>query len=248
VPLKHHCETALLLLLAAFIACIGLALSVIPPLSFSLFPFAILFALSALYPLSLQTYLRTRRADYELRLLHYFPVAMILLWALLSQLASVHSFFQILFTGVFLFSAFPLVALGFFLLGFFSIHVLRRWGLRLSGLIVLFSLYSTLVFSSFSTTRLHSLRTALLQPNFTASVLTLPESAFRYTSSVFSSLFLAPPSEIALDGQKSSGQASAGFSSSRSSHLPKSGPEEMALLLLPLLALYSTILHRRSIV
>ncbi|MDD5041331.1 MAG: hypothetical protein PHX87_03610 [Candidatus Peribacteraceae bacterium] len=80
MPLKHATETFLVFLLGVVILLTGLLLPTLPDLPAGALPWAILFAISVLYPLSLFALFRRRRADHAFRLLHWFPALMLLLW------------------------------------------------------------------------------------------------------------------------------------------------------------------------
>ncbi len=240
MPLKHRSETALFFLLASSIALFGIALSVIPSPSVSLLPFALLFFLGMIYPLSLRAYLRFHRADYELRVLHYYPVAMVLFVALLARLSSVHPLFTVLLRGASLLSFLPLILFAFVLLAFFAVHVLRRFVLRLFGLMVLFSFYLTIILSPSSSSFLQDARHFLASPQEYHRATLVPKRVFEYGTSLFSALLMSPEQE------EPSSRSSASLSSSRPSSLAHSGPlQELALLLLLFPVLLSGALHRR---
>ena len=80
MPLKHTTETFLVFLLGIVILIVGLLLPTLPDLPAGAVPWTILFVLTLLYPLSLFFLFRNRRADHALRLLHWFPAAMMLVW------------------------------------------------------------------------------------------------------------------------------------------------------------------------
>ncbi|MDD4287354.1 MAG: hypothetical protein PHO20_05155 [Candidatus Peribacteraceae bacterium] len=80
MPLKHATETFLVFLLGVVILLTGLLLPTLPDLPAGAVPWAILFALSVVYPLSLFALFRRRRADHAFRLLHWIPALMLLLW------------------------------------------------------------------------------------------------------------------------------------------------------------------------
>jgi len=87
MPLKHATETFLVFLLGVVILLTGLLLPTLPDLPAGAVPWAILFALSVLYPLSLFVLFRRRRADHVFRLLHWFPALMLLLWLAIEVVA-----------------------------------------------------------------------------------------------------------------------------------------------------------------
>ncbi|MFH0851402.1 MAG: hypothetical protein V1876_01500 [Candidatus Peregrinibacteria bacterium] len=87
MPLKHATETFLVFLLGVVILLTGLLLPTLPDLPAGAVPWAILFALSILYPLSLFALFRRRRADHAFRLLHWIPALMLLLWLAIEVVA-----------------------------------------------------------------------------------------------------------------------------------------------------------------
>jgi hypothetical protein len=80
MPLKHATETFLVFLLGVVILLTGILLPTLPDLPAGAIPWAVLFALAVIYPLSLFALFRRRRADHAFRLLHWFPALMLLLW------------------------------------------------------------------------------------------------------------------------------------------------------------------------
>ena len=80
MPLKHTTESTLIVILALVIAVTGLLASTLPSLPEGGLPWAILLVLAALYPILLMPLFKARRADTPFRTLHWFPVAMLLLW------------------------------------------------------------------------------------------------------------------------------------------------------------------------
>ncbi len=245
MPLKHRSETLLFFVLAASIALFGVALGVIPSPRSALAPFTLLFVLSMLYPLALQSYLRIHRADYELRVLHYYPVAMVLLFGLLDRLSSFHAIFLMLFRGVFLLSALPLVVLAYFLLAYFAVHVLRRFVVRLSGLLVLFSLYLALLFTPSSVAFLADVQNILHSPELSHRILEAPVRTAHFVTSLFRGLFLAPE-QVTQQHTTSSSHTSFSLRSSRPSSLAHSGPTEgIVFFVFLFFVFYSAVLHRR---
>ncbi len=84
MPLKHFTETFLLIVLGAVVALTGLLMSTLPNLPSGALPWALLFVLSIIYPLSLYSLFQRRRADNTFRNLHWFPALMLLVWVLLQ--------------------------------------------------------------------------------------------------------------------------------------------------------------------
>jgi hypothetical protein len=87
MPLKHDTETWLVLLLGALTVVAGIVCMFLPPVSVALWPWAVAFVISLIYPLALYPYLKERRADNAFRFLHFAPAAIFLLW-LFADLAA----------------------------------------------------------------------------------------------------------------------------------------------------------------
>lgn len=83
MPLKHSTETWLVILLGGAVALTGVLCAFLQRLPNPSLLWAVFFAISVAYPLSLYPLFRDRRADYSFRLLHFMPAAMLLLWLLL---------------------------------------------------------------------------------------------------------------------------------------------------------------------
>ena len=84
MPLKHFTETFLVVVLGAVIALTGLLTATLPNLPDGALPWAVLFILSVVYPLSLYSLFQRRRADNTFRNLHWFPAGMLLVWLMLQ--------------------------------------------------------------------------------------------------------------------------------------------------------------------
>lgn len=134
MPLKHQTETALVAVLGAAMALAGIVIAVLSWLTSPWLLWIAAFFISLAYPLILYPHFRERRADYEFRLLHFAPAIFLLVWMALTILSSV-------VPGLFLVRAFltfawalPLVVIGFALLAWFCLNVLRQWPKRLASL------------------------------------------------------------------------------------------------------------------
>lgn len=138
MPLKHATETALVLLLAVMIALAGVAVAFLPPVSVSILPWAIAFAISLIYPLALYPMMRERRADHSFRLLHFVPAAILLIWLVLDLLASFVPGLQWLQSWFTWAWALPFVALAFLALLAFCLNVIRQRLPRMSALAAVF--------------------------------------------------------------------------------------------------------------
>ncbi len=142
MPLKHRAETALLLLLGLAICVTGFLLSLLPFSQNVLGFLAILTTLTVLYPLSLGGTFYRNRADYEFRMLHWFPFWMTILFAVLTYLTPKLVIAEILSLGFFFLWSLPLVALGIAFLIIFALHVLRRSTLRTTLLTILLLIFA----------------------------------------------------------------------------------------------------------
>lgn len=87
MPLKHDIETWLIFLLGLCTVLAGIVCAFLPPISVALWPWAIAFGLSLLYPFALFPYLKERRADNAFRILHFAPAVILFLW-LVSDLVA----------------------------------------------------------------------------------------------------------------------------------------------------------------
>lgn len=141
VPLKHHTETAYILVLAVVIVIAGFTASMLPSLPQGILLWAAAMAVTVLYPLILGPTFRDNRVDYELRLLHWFPAGIFFLWLLLEGFGPKLHFAHILKLGFFFLWSLPLVALGLIFLILFALQVLRRHVLRITLLSVLLGLF-----------------------------------------------------------------------------------------------------------
>lgn len=137
MPLKHATETFLVLLLGVMILVTGLLLSTLPDLPLGILPWLLLFILSLIYPIALLPFLKSNRADYSFRWLHWTPAIMLLLWIILQFLSL--TFYRILFLADLLTWSWALlgVTLAFVLLIAYCFQVVRRRNPRI-GLLLLF--------------------------------------------------------------------------------------------------------------
>lgn len=139
MPLKHSQETWLIVLLGAVIVLTGVVMTVLPPLSVSGMPWLIAFAVSVAYPLALYPLLKSRRADYEFRALHFTPAMMLLLWVALQFLHDrVPATEGMLWWYTWGWSL-PAVTLAIVLLLLFCLRVIRQWIPRVAVLLLLFA-------------------------------------------------------------------------------------------------------------
>lgn len=148
MPLKHDTETGLIVLLGFAIAVSGIVCAFLPPLSLSVWPWAIAFAISIAYPLLLYPLFRSRRADVPFRLIHFAPAIILLLWLVSELLASAFPSLQFLQTG-FTFGS-SILAVFFFviLLIAFCVQVIRQRTRRIGLLLLLMIPFTVAAFWS----------------------------------------------------------------------------------------------------
>lgn len=138
MPLKHTTETVLVFLLGAVLLVTGVVLHFLPPLPGGLYWWALAFVCALLYPLLVYPTLRTNRADYSFRALHFLPAGFLLLW-LLGELGSewlsgMSGFGMMLAWGLGLVP----VTIGMALLALYCIDVIRQRSTRIPLLLLLF--------------------------------------------------------------------------------------------------------------
>ncbi|MDD5055134.1 MAG: hypothetical protein PHZ00_02590 [Candidatus Peribacteraceae bacterium] len=221
-----------------------------PPVPQGVKFWVLLTALAVLYPLSLHRKFRTHRADYEFRLLHWFPLLMLGIWIVLATFDQRSSFVHILFLGFFVLWSLPLSLLGIVLLGLFAFHVLRRRTFRLSVLSVLMVLFAAGAIAT-EVAGLHSRLSAMIFPadgNFQQTV----ESVISKARSLIGREGRCPRTSVGrietIEGidQSSSSSLPAEISTRRPRRLASSGPEDVVIIAVGLLGLYAATLHDRS--
>ncbi len=256
MPLKHHTETAYLVLLACVTAVYGLLLSLLPHFPDGVLYWCVLLVISLMYPLVLVPSFRSNRADYEFRFLHWAPALMTLLWLFLEILARRYQAVLILQLGFLYLWSLPLVVLCLTLILLFCLHVVRRQSIRVAvigGLLVLFfafalsaealgwnapiqaALFPSNRYSSFAANQYRSL--VAMTGLQTSSGDTMASSSSRSASSSSTAVVIA-----------SNNTPVGPPVTKKPSRLPGSGPEEgIALLFITLLALYCRTLHVRAV-
>lgn len=153
MPLRHATETAVLFLLSIVIALTGVLTSTLPALPFGGFPWLLLTLATVAYPIVLMPLFRMRRADVPLRLMHWIPFMMLLLWGSIEALALSWPHLSVL-QGVFTFGwTLPAVALSALLLILYCLRVIRRRVPRIAFLLLLFVPY--IVLGTLSSVRTH---------------------------------------------------------------------------------------------
>lgn len=126
MPLKHDAETALVLVLGLMIALAGAVAAFLPPLSVSVVPWAIAFAVAMVYPLILYPMMKENRADHEFRALHFVPALVLFVWMLLDLLVAFRPEWQILQTVYTWGWGLAVVVAAFVLLVLFCLRVIRQ--------------------------------------------------------------------------------------------------------------------------
>ncbi len=138
MPLKHATETFLVFLLGVVILLTGILLPTLPDLPAGAIPWAVLFVLSVLYPLSLFALFRRRRADHAFRLLHWFPALMLLLWLGIEIVALELPRALLVMNGYTWGWTLPAVTVAFILLLSYCLQVVRRRVPRMALLLLAF--------------------------------------------------------------------------------------------------------------
>lgn len=138
MPLKHSTETTLVAVLGVAMVLAGIVVAVLSLVTSPWLLWIAAFFISLAYPLILYPHFRERRADYEFRLLHFAPALFLLVWLLLTVLAPVVPFLGVARAILAFGWALPLVLLGFLLLAWFCLHVLRQWPRRIGALALIF--------------------------------------------------------------------------------------------------------------
>lgn len=142
MPLKHVTETVLIGVLGVVMILTGVALATLPNLPAGALPWGIVCAFTLAYAFGFYPMLRSNRADYEFRLLHFMPALIAVLWLLFQFLdqstPGMHFLARSLTWG---YSA-AAVAVCFLLLVAFCLHVIRRRVPRIAVLVLLFVPYA----------------------------------------------------------------------------------------------------------
>ncbi|MSR67850.1 hypothetical protein EXS65_03455 [Candidatus Peribacteria bacterium] len=260
MPLKHSTETAYLVFLALLICVAGFVASLLPALSEGGLPYWVLsFTVACLYPIFLMPTFRNNRADYEFRLLHWFPAGVFVLWMLLQVIDPYWEWFHILNLGFFTFWSLPLVAFGLSLGAAFSMHVLRRRTVRVAFLSLFLALFTVgavmaetqdinprLQAKIFTGNPITSLRPVMTRVRSILANLRYPQSSG--STVLVSSLGKSSARSSRMSSRKSesSSVASSVIAEHTPNGLPRSGPEAPAVLFATLVALYMGTLHVRG--
>lgn len=138
MPLKHDTETSMVVVLGLLIALSGAIVTFLPPVSVSVWPWAIAFAASVVYPLALYPMMKERRADHEFRALHFVPAIILLLWLALDLLVTFRPSWQVLQSLYTWGWSVAVVAATFGLLVLFCLRVIRQRVQRIGWLLAIF--------------------------------------------------------------------------------------------------------------
>ncbi len=250
VPLKHSLETAYMVFLGLVICMAGFVSSMLPEFPRGLVYWLFACVLSLLYALVLTRTLRSNRADYEFRLLHWFPFCIFVLWGFLQYFAPRFRLVYILKLGFLFLWALPLTALGISFTILFAVHVIRRRAFRVTILSVFLALYliGALVaegkgWNPLLQQRLFALPPARILSSVTSVLRTLTGLIYREDQSgailmADHSVSSSTPSVVSMQSDVTSIHTP--------KRLPRSGPESAGVLLVFLLAGYCSVLHRRQ--
>lgn len=125
-------------LLGLMIALTGAVAAFLPPVSVTILPWTIAFAVTLVYPLVWYPIMKERRADYEFRALHFVPALILLLWLMLDLFVSFRPDWQVM-QSVYTWSwTMGIVAAAFVLLVLFCVRVIRQWLPRIGLLLLVF--------------------------------------------------------------------------------------------------------------
>ncbi len=265
--MKHHTETAYMVVLGLLIGVAGFAASLLPPLPTGMAYWAMCMVLSVLYPLFLAGKFKSDRADYEFRLLHWFPASIFALWMVLQLLDGKFRIVHILNLGFLFLWSLPLVALGIAFLIIFALHVIRRSTVRIALLSIFLFLFTAGAVAAEAGGWNRMLQRNIFPADL--SVIATTTRAFNAAKTYVASLFFSQSgtgmvavtgssssasSAVAVTSSSSSSRAIAVVTSSRSSSvssskptkLPASGPETAGVLAATLMALYAATVHRKT--
>jgi hypothetical protein len=119
----------------------GFVVSLLPALPEGLLYWIAGTFVAGLYSLIAHGPLKANRAEYEFRLLHWFPLGIFVAWMILQLLDTRFYFTHILTLGFLFLWSLPLVTLGIALLILFALHVIRRSAVRVTFLSLLLVLF-----------------------------------------------------------------------------------------------------------
>ncbi len=262
MPLKHHTETAYLIILGLLICVSAFLASLLPDLPEGLKYCLLFFTVFALYPIFLIPTFKRNRVDYEFRLLHWFPAGAFALWLLLQLIAPYWKWFNIVKLGFLFLWGLPIVALGLGCIVLFALHVIRRRTVRIAVLSAFFVLFTAgslmaeakgwnnrLQANIFETMSVSILRPSLKGMRSVLAMVRMPQQE-TYTDVVSKNNSSSVPFSSTQSTVKENRVRSSVHSSVIADHMPKglpqSGPESVFALAATLLALYAGTLHARQ--
>ena len=194
-----------------------------------------------LYPLLFAKKLRDHRADYEFRLMHWFPHSIIQLWVFLELLTTKFPFLVVLRDGLFSSWSLPLVAVGFLFLVIFTLHVIRRQVLRLTLLSMLFVPFLIGSLQTFVSPT--SVSSPVLAERTGHAVRRLGTYAMSFVR-VRTTIDSHGTNSTSIIVQQNSNGVTMTIASSRGHRLPSSGPA-LSLILFGFLGASTFFAHRR---
>lgn len=242
MPLKHGIESALIVVLAFLVIAAGIVCGLLPTriTAATMTLWGSAFAVAILYPLFLYPLFRSRRADYELRVLHLAPAALLLGWLLLVALGDRFTPIQSLTRALTWGLSLPIVTIGFGVLVLFCIAVLRQWVGRLTLLSGLFTPFVALAVASEYAQWPAQVAVALERYEAGSA---LPLVGFLPTPDITQGTTTsADTTQKSDDRVRTTGDSK----SSTPPRLPSAGPGDAVILFTLLPAAYCTILHARA--
>lgn len=233
MPLKHLTETVLIAVLAVATIVTGIAVATLPPLPQGLMPSLLILVAALLYGIGLHPLLKRDRSDYEFRLLHLAPAAIVAVWMAI-QIAALR--FPGMLAAHRLWTwgwALPGVLLTFLLLAAFVLQVIRRRVPRLAILGGLFALFLALAAAGEGAGGRSALQAALWRRVWSTVAWSAPEPP-------------APPPSVATSSASSRRPVVIRGRDGLPPRLSTSGPEHIALVAVLFLAAYCGALHARA--
>jgi len=224
-----------MLVLAIMVCLVGFLAALLPHLPAGLSAWGILLAVSVVYPIVLQPTLRVNRADYEFRLLHWFPAGILLLWAFLEVTSPRVKFLYILQLGFFYLWSLPIVVLGVCFLMLFAVHVIRRSTVRVTLLSLLLAAFITGAVAAEIRNWNPRLQTVLFERQ---------EELFALIDQRARGIVEVLQSREQISSFSSS--APSVMATKKPRRLAKSGPESVLVLFVTLVAVCSSVIHRRA--
>ncbi len=260
MPFKHATETLLLCVVALVTALTGLLLPSLPLLPGGLLPWSVLVLVLCAYPLLLGPAFRANRAPKTLRLLHWYPALLALIWGLLALLAWFIPRAGMALRAFEFGWSLPGVAVGIGLICAYAFQVLRWWQRRAALFSSLLTVFAICAFLGNAAGVPDKLRARLFSGHWweLPILAQLPSSSHdganlstspdpdeeAYRSQMRDVESSRPP--VSSSSAMSQQQVSIGQTSSKPSHLPGAGIG-IEPLMIAMLAGYTTVLQRRRL-